>query len=427
MTSVGGMSWISRGIARSREVITDGFVEGLVSQGFSSLSNFLLVVAVARAENPRAFGSFAIAYSIYLVALGISRGLTGETLSVTSPRGTDPGDSRDDGPTAALATALAVGILLGVPMLVAGLLAGHELRAPFMAFAIGFPLLLLQDAARYVAFSRLQPRLAARSDLIWVSVQVAGTVALFLAGAASAVALVGLWWMASTLGYVAVIKSVGLPRLAAAPTWLRRNKRLGLGFAAEFILQPGANHVALFMVGFVAGLPAAGALRAAQTLYGPLNSLLLGIYSIAVPEAARRSAQEDRGSLRRYIRGWTAIFAVLGGVAALIVVLLPDGLGSALLDDTWPLAAPVLVPLGFRFVATAVARGYQIGLHASHSVRQSVIVRGTTGILGIGLGSLGAFLHGALGAATGLAVAFTVGAVLSGLTFRSVAGGRAVQ
>ena len=51
-------------------------------QAFSSLTNFLLSLVIARNVTPEAFGAFTLAFAAYTIVLTIARSLTSEPLTI---------------------------------------------------------------------------------------------------------------------------------------------------------------------------------------------------------------------------------------------------------------------------------------------------------------------------------------------------------
>jgi O-antigen/teichoic acid export membrane protein len=147
------------------------------------------VVVVARTSTPREFGAFSIAYSLALLTIGGIRGAVGETLSVMI-------HDRSDG-AAALGASLLIGTATGLTVGLLGILWPEPGLKPWLlSFAVGLPLLAMQDAGRFVGFASGRPGVAALSDGIWLTLQVV----LWLAFAASG-ALTGI---SALMGWVAV-------------------------------------------------------------------------------------------------------------------------------------------------------------------------------------------------------------------------------
>lgn len=369
---------------------------GLGSQGLSSISNFALVVVVAQSSSAADFGRFAIAYSVSLLVLGSIRGAVGETLAVT--RG-----SNDD--RAALGAAVLLAIWLAAMVASFAILWVGGMRSWLLVVAAGLPFLALQDAGRFVGFARLRPGLATTSDGVWLGVQLAGWLVLIVAGGASGMGFFTVWWGAAGVAAVVLSPKTGWPDLPGGWMWLRRNGRLAGILGVESLASLGGSQAAVYAVGFVAGLPAAGALRGVQSLYGPVRAISGGVNSVALPEATRRRRDGGYESLVKYAVSVAAWLTALGVVSVVILSLIPDGWGRALLDETWPLARKVIPAVGVGLVAGMAMNGVRIGLRSARMGAEIVRLRVVATILVFALGIGGAVAGGLLWSAWGLALA----------------------
>ena len=382
---------------------------GLVSQGLSSASNFALVVVMARTTTPSEFGAFAIAYSVTWLLHGVVRGMVGETLSVTLGSRAVSRDVTAPPMGASLLLGAGFGLLLAV---IGIFWPGPELGSWFLLLACGLPLLTLQDSVRFVGFASRQPVLAVVSDAVWVAIQVLAWAALWFLGVASAPVLLVAWWLASGVAALAVLGRLGIPRVSSGARWLRLNGRLGSSFAAEMLLSMGAGQGTVYAVGYIVGLPAAGALRGAESLYGPARSLALGLRSVALPESVYRYTSDGRATMLFYSFRVTMLMAGPAVAATLILSLLPAQLGEFLLGDVWRLAEPLMSAVGLSLVGVVLAMGSRLGLRAMQETGLALLLRAATTFLALILGIGGAARFGVLGAAYGLVIANTLGATL---------------
>ena len=135
---------------------------GLADQALSSLTNFGLVVLVARSVQPAEFGAFSVVYAMFALALGAARAIAGEPLLIAHSATTV--ERWRWGVAGACGAALLTGALAGLGCIVAGLFARvvvevggsggparqrrrHGKLARVGAFAID-PALVDDDAAR---------------------------------------------------------------------------------------------------------------------------------------------------------------------------------------------------------------------------------------------------------------------------------------
>jgi hypothetical protein len=126
----------------------------LADQAFSSASNFLVGLFVARLAGPRQFGAFALAYAVWLAVAGLHRAMITDPLLIA---GDEWGEERS-----VLSRGVAAELLLGsaagavVALIGWVLLAGgaSTLGGGLLFLAPWLPVLVAQDYWRWVAFKR---------------------------------------------------------------------------------------------------------------------------------------------------------------------------------------------------------------------------------------------------------------------------------
>jgi O-antigen/teichoic acid export membrane protein len=216
---------------------------------------------------------------------------------------------------------------------------------------------------------------------------------------------------------VAVAGPLGPPRPLAGLLWLRQHIWLGTGLGLDSVLSMGAGQASVYVLGAVVGLPAAGALRGAESLYGPVRTVVLGTMAVSLPEATARARVEVTAMSRYALRLTGAVMAVaLAGVVSLSFV--PDVIGLKLLGDTWQQAATVMSPVGLVGVGLAATVGPRIGLRVLQRTGAVLRLRAVTSVVLIAGGVGGAIAGGLTGAAYGLAASQAAAACWSWVVYR---------
>lgn len=142
-----------------------GRTVALADQVLSGLSNFLVVVMVARAATPEDFGHFVLVYGLLVALLGLTRRLWGTRLSMTA----SPADSLTQlrRLLGSVVCAAPVGMCLVAVPSVALI---DDRGFPIVAvLALALPVIVAQDLCRYAAVAAGRPLVAAASDLVWVA------------------------------------------------------------------------------------------------------------------------------------------------------------------------------------------------------------------------------------------------------------------
>lgn len=389
---------------KPRRRIPERFVS-VLDQGISSLSNFVVVIAVASATTVTEFGVFTLAYAVLIFALGAQRALIGETLIVRySKMHRIPRQiiSVTFGASIAYTVIFAVGI---------GVVAAI-LQSPLWAMlAIATLPILVQDIQRYTFIAMRRSRSALTLDTVWLAI----TIPLIL---------VSLWL---GLGGVAVVASwaigafisllVGLWLLRAAPAiiagvrWVIRLREFSFRYFGEYSALNASNLLVWFLLVFPIGAAGVGALRGIFTLFSPLNTLFNSISFAIVPELTR---QKDPKQFRKRFVEAAALLLGLALVWTVVVAILPDNLGVLVLGDTWLEISGLELPTGVQYIFLALYILVLALFRARTLNRQSTIMRVVFAIVTLGLPIGLAFTWGTVGAAWGFAFA-TVVASATGL------------
>ena len=176
-------------------------------QAFSSASNFVVGVAVARIAGPQGLGGFALAYGCWLVLAALHRSLVTDPMAIENdavqpdaPARLSRGFASEVSLALAAAACLAV---VGVPLFEEG---QRTFGLAMLAVIPWLPFLLVQDYWRWTGFMRREPGKALANDTVFNVVQgicfalvaigrvhsVVAVIASWGAGAAAG-ALYGLW------------------------------------------------------------------------------------------------------------------------------------------------------------------------------------------------------------------------------------------
>jgi O-antigen/teichoic acid export membrane protein len=385
----------------------------VADQAVSSLSNIALTVVVARAVAPDDFGRYVLVLATYQLLLAVNQALVSEPFLVLTR--SDDGSRAEPG---ALGAAVGVGVLSGVVLASIGLVSA----APaLVALAVLMPGLLWQDTLRFVAFGRRRPEVALASDTAWSLGQLAVTLVV-LSHAHDVTALVVAWAAPGVASGLLPAVLLGVwPHARAVPAWVRASRHLAARFLGEVAATVGVFQVALYVVGWWVGLAAAGALRLAQTLFGPVNVAIAAARAAVLPELTRSLRDPRRvARLRTRVSAALAGFALLWSTALLAV---PDADGARLFGATWLGLTGVLWIVALQKVLDAVGIGPFLVLRARRRATLTLGVRVVAGLLTLVSLLLLVPARGLAGAATALVLGSAVCcATWWGCTMRSATG-----
>ncbi|MEV5754572.1 hypothetical protein AB0L00_42760 [Actinoallomurus sp. NPDC052308] len=384
----------------------------LADYGVSAATNMLLTVMVARNVTRAEFGVFAVLYGYYVLVVELSRATFSEPLLVrVSGASHDRRHLADSAGAAAVFGVVAATVLIPLSIMVRG---GLDPAAVVLALAL--PGLLVQDALRVGFIAHGQAARSLANDLFWGASQAVALVLLFTAGAGLVWAL-AMWAGAGLAAAVLGMAQAGVvPRCTAVRGWWRDYGRLSRPYAVEVAVIATAAYAGTLAVSVVAGVAAVGALRAGNTLLGPVGLVCAAGRTIAISECRRAIAHAPSRLVPTMlvIGGSLATVAVCWG---LVMLSLPPSLGDRLVGSSWTTARVVLPPLvAVQFVST-IAMTMGGAMRALEAVREQFILRVLGGALAFLGPTVGAAWHGAFGAAVGLATLNALGCVLTFLVF----------
>ena len=330
----------------------------LLDQGFSSVSNFAMGVAVARVAGAPGLGAFAFAYAAWLVLADMHRGL------ITDPMAIE-GDARQAG-TQGIKRGFAAEMLLGLSAAVlfavlgAGLrlLGAHAFATAMLCLAPWLPLLLLQDYWRCVSFMRRQPGRALANDTVFNGVQGAAFVAIFLTHAHSIAGVITAWGLGASAG-----AAYGLYQYRVMPTvrdglsLIRSRWRMSRWLTGTSLVGWGSSQAYVYVAGALLGPAGLGGLKAAQALVaGPAGVLVQAGGSIGLPEASNAYAEKGWGGLVKVSRVVTVAGVTSFAGGALVVVVFGRELLSRIYGPQFAHmeGVAVLIAVAYLFMGLSV-------------------------------------------------------------------------
>ncbi|MFI6266716.1 hypothetical protein [Micromonospora sp. NPDC051006] len=360
-------------------------------------------MTVARHETVAGVGWFALAFSAYILASGLTRAVVTDSVLAAAPA---TAVARDGS-----ARALTVGGLAAVPVLAAGLATGSHY---LLVSALALPGLVLYDYTKAVSLGIGRPRLACVQELLW-------------AGLTLLAALLGLLGVVGPLVVFAIWAGSGV-LLGGATTWYqghnmrpawrlgRAETRLAASFGTQFLVTTGSAHLALTAVAAGSGAAVVGALSAGRTVLGPVNLLLSTAGALIIPYLAR-SLEKPPGVKIRAAARVTAL--VVGGATPLAaaVVLLPEEAGLRLLGPNWESADPLLPLLALESLLTVAATVGFAGHRVERAGSRALLFGTLLGLTRVPAVLAGALLFGARGAAVVMVVMALASAVVWGCSY----------
>jgi O-antigen/teichoic acid export membrane protein len=348
-----------------------------VDQVLSNASNALAVVLVGRASSADDFGRFALGYAVLTVVIGLNRAYLGNRISL----------SRSESQAHAVTATAAGGILAVAPAVmlvvwaVSRISGGSGTLVLFVALAA--PIVCLQDLLRFGAVSAGRPRAALLSDGIWTACLV---LPLVLSVHLSPVEAVGTWALGAVAATVAALGSLGVrPRIGEGWRALWQPDPVGRSLVAGRLLTSCASLFAISASAALIGAAAAGSLRGASTLLGPMNAIFSLLQLSLTPMLIRRPRSGDLRACAGIALGLLAMVLTWGGA---LLFLLPPELGVKLLGSSWAGARSVLPFTVAEYCSMSVTASVLLAARLRGNARgialQQLVLAVLTVVLGVG-------------------------------------------
>lgn len=382
---------------------------GVVDQVLSSVSNVLVIFAVARVTSIGDFGAISLAVTAMTTAVAAGRGLLGTPINLLS----DDQERLHREASFALAVALLFGVVAGMMISFSAILAPNPQAVLVVACSV--PIVMVQDVGRYYCIAAGRPERAALSDGGWAL----GSAAIFGAtiwspGSLGAVQLLFGWACLAVLAGCAILLSSRLaPTIVGISDWWRRTFHDRARFAFEAAIGASSSLLVLGASTAILGVTAAAALRGAGTVLGPLSILMSAIPLALVPELRRQrkvSVVETWKPLSMVAFGLSLLSVSVGIVAFLI----PQTWGEFFLGESWRVVRPLMPVTATEYAAlawlTAVGGALMIQSRSGDLLKIRIILSGVT----LGGAVLGAAIFGSyIAVAVALAIASATVALLS--------------
>jgi hypothetical protein len=369
-------------------------------QALSSLSNALLLFAVAQTAAVSQFGVVTLLVALVNTVMGFNRGALGTPILLVSNLRPDEIQTESG---YAVSWAAASGICTALTLATVGAITGSMTMA--ISFAVAAPAVLIQDVLRLSALSCGRPLVAVASDGIWASLMAS----LYLVNVMTRIVPIGLvvllWGVGGLLSGLLLSVAVGVwPRFHRIWQWWRTYDTARIRFGWVQALIPISTTAFIFSITLILGSAVAGGLRGASTLFGPIAMLISALPLAFIPHA-RRSNKSVGQQWRLLVKtSWATSAMTIAGTVCLIA--LPAHLGRLLLGDTWGPAVAVAPCVGFE----AAANCWMVSVYAMTQTqgmsRASLWLRILQVILKLGVSVTAAFAFGtAIGVASVSALA----------------------
>lgn len=364
----------------------------LLSQGFSSLSNFALVFLITRYGTLDELASLAVALLVFGMGTNLLRnGLFRRPIVQQS--------------VSLAADASRASLLLVIPMVVVlGVMASVSASSgPMIVVALSLPVLYAHDGGRQTLLVEERYVRLVLMDAIWLAVFVFAVVVFDITVADN---LVVAW----SVGCVAGLLVAGRAAWPQATSWRRACFRVRNAWAelAEVGLLRGIPFVAVLLIARIVDYGEFGAWSSLRSFFGPLTVLYGALSSggLLLLGSLNRERPQRLPAAAVALSATVALLAA-GTALAISELFLPSGFGPApvVAEEFSPFVAPVATFVGFAGliqVARAFAHALDIAPADSLRVQARASVLGAIGLVcGVPWGMIGSAWGAVVGSLLG--------------------------
>jgi O-antigen/teichoic acid export membrane protein len=325
------------------------------------------------------FGVLASGLMIGILLAGVARVVFVEPLILR--RSADGRAELDREARSVLGMVVVTAVLTGLVLVVVGLRPGASASVSWAVVALGcvVPLLLLQDAMRWICYARNDVRNALFSTCLWTLGTVVGLAVLFAENRVSAASCLAVWGGAAGVAAVfAVVRTRLTPVWEKPSIWMRRNGGLSVRTTADYVLTQAVGQGGGLLIAAVAGAAAYGVLRVAQLPLAVVPIIITGSVAVLQPAMLVHVAQGGRRAARRLAGTAAAAMATaVLGLYAITEIVGPD-LMTRVLGPGWTHARGVIAIVAAGAIGSCVTAAYGPYLRAvdeiDYQVRVKVIV-----------------------------------------------------
>lgn len=383
---------------------------GFVDQGIVSATGLLTFVAAAQFLSPDDLGYFSFSVATCLLVVSLARAICGEPLLVRSVAGYKgrPSVFRDS--RSMLGLALVLGLLAGA--LCAGIsVVGESPNMPLLASALAVPGLVLQDSLRFCFIALQRTRALILNDSATL---VLGACSIIISGVATGDSFIMLtsWGLASlAVSLVTLIGSALVPSVRNSIAWLRLTWRSSSAFFTENAMGALAGYTIVVVLAVFVAPAEVAAFRATLVVYGVANLVINFLRTQVLRELRIDMISSVRGLAVTSAKLAVPVVVTILGMLV-VLMLLPEWMGEALLHDTWALVAALLIPGAINRFFAGLSIVPTITLRIQGITWKATMIKIFILFVSLGLGPLGALYAGASGALLADSTSYALTAIL---------------
>jgi O-antigen/teichoic acid export membrane protein len=387
--------WVSRGSL------------ALLDQGLIAISNFVIGILLARWLLPQQYGSYALAFSIFLLLSLVHQALVLEPQRVFGP--TDYVDREREYLGVLLwihsGLVFAISIVLGISAWVLeAWTRPNSLSGALKGLTFAAPCVLLLWLARGAFYVRMSPQRAVTGAAVYCTVVFASLTLIYRFGLLSPFVAFLIMGLAALIGSaVLLVQLQPLLSLRLAHSRFRlvlvQHWRYGRWLLVSSLLTWLTGDIYYLLVTSSSGIEAAGELKALLNFNLPVAQVLSALAVFFLPHASRVQQESGMAALAETIRRMTWLFAAVATAYWIVLSLLSKPIMQLLYGHRYAEMAPLIplvalgsLPWNIAYVPTIALRA----VRSSNSIFVTYCASGAVAVV-VGIPATKTFgLHGTL-------------------------------
>ncbi|MEB8325980.1 hypothetical protein NGF75_08260 [Dietzia kunjamensis] len=345
------------------------------------------------------FGSFAVAWAIYLLATGTIRAGVAESALAKG----DLQAARHR-----VAGAFWVAMFLGAAVISIGFLLDQ-----FFLLAVGcfLPALTIFEYVRIIEMALGRGKIALGMDSVWALASILILCATIFFTIPSVV-LFSVWAAVPSVVVVLLFilsRGTSSQRVSLRPSFAN----VRLAFMADYLIGSGSMQVAISLLPVVASTATVGAIRGAGTILSPITLITSTMRPLLIASAGQISTGVSATNM--LVKRFIVVNLLLLLVSLPLVVaasLLPDRIGNALLGPSWQAASTIIIPIGVESISGLLAATAFAAHRVKDAARRVLVVRSVLAVVRVGSVLVTGAMYGVDAVAWAMALVSVAGLII---------------
>ena len=377
----------------------------IIDQAFTSGSNFLVSILLARWSSPKEYGAFALAFAVFLLLSQLQQSLLLEPMSVFGGAYSGPRLKRYYGSLLHMQNGLVVAIT--VPLALTALITqqfanGQQLGAALWGVTFASPFVMSLWMARRAFYLEHSPGPAAAAAVVNTLVTVGGLVFVRRQGEVTSFSAFLVMGMAALITTIAMLCRLR-PQFRRQPadvsfrTECVQHLRYGGWALAGALAMWVPQNIYYAVLSGTAGMAAAADIRALLNLSLPLQRMALALGLLLLPHTARIHSEHGQEAAKRFTRKICYLFAAGSTIYWIFVLGLRHPLFQLLYAGKYTSLLSLLPWMALSSVLTTVIFALVLALRAMRSPASVFYVSAASGVISIAIGIPATWLWGVAG------------------------------